>query len=229
MAYHVKTNGYAGLAKDGTSKYYVDVMVDTAADIPNPAEHPEWEIGSELVVLENGGSKYQLSNAREWVQVNFDEFAEGGDVSALQEQVEEAITQIAEVQEEINTLNDTIGSMSNGSDAYGMPTNDLASGVDLNNLCKTTESVTGSYRCKNASIAASLVNSPITDRPFRLDVIVLGKDKYRPDGMCDVLMQRIIAFEYGIGSVDVYCRIRTVDDLDNTVWGSWMKCSMTAV
>lgn len=78
MAYHVKTNGYAGLAKDGTSKYYVDVMVDTAADIPNPAEHPEWEIGSELVVLENGGSKYQLSNAREWVAVNFNSGGGGG-------------------------------------------------------------------------------------------------------------------------------------------------------
>ena len=86
MAYHVKTNGYAGLAKDGTSKYYVDVMVDTAADIPNPAEHPEWEVGSELMVLENGGSKYQLSNAREWVSVNFN--SGGGGDSKAQEMLD---------------------------------------------------------------------------------------------------------------------------------------------
>lgn len=52
-------------------KNYVMITSDTAADIPDPAEHPEWEVGSELVVLENGGSKYQLSNAREWVSVNF--------------------------------------------------------------------------------------------------------------------------------------------------------------
>ncbi len=51
--------------------YYAELTADTAADIPNPADHPEWEIGSELLVLENGGSRYRLSNARQWVKVNF--------------------------------------------------------------------------------------------------------------------------------------------------------------
>ena len=66
MAYHVKTNGYAGLAKDGTSKYYVDVMVDTAADIPDPAEHPEWEVESTCIIADTKEVKI-LNNQRKWV------------------------------------------------------------------------------------------------------------------------------------------------------------------
>lgn len=70
-------------------KNYVMITADTAADIPDPAEHPEWEVGSELVVLENGGSKYQLSNAREWVSVNFNSGG-GGDSAKLQEELDKA-------------------------------------------------------------------------------------------------------------------------------------------
>lgn len=83
MEYHEKILRNARYL-DGITTYYVDVVCDTAADIPNPADHPEWEVGSELIVLENGGSKYKLSNARVWVKVNFDDLAEGGDDSKAQ-------------------------------------------------------------------------------------------------------------------------------------------------
>lgn len=67
---------------DGTFTYYAEIICDTEADIPEPAEHPNWEVGSRLIVLENGGSQYRLSNAREWVQVNFNQSGEGGDSGA---------------------------------------------------------------------------------------------------------------------------------------------------
>lgn len=46
------------------------VTADTTADIPEPEEH--WAVGSTCEVLEDGGTKYRLSNAGEWVKVNFD-------------------------------------------------------------------------------------------------------------------------------------------------------------
>ncbi len=68
-----------GKYADGTFSYYAEIICDTAADIPDPAAHPNWEVGSKLLVLENGGSQYRLSNARNWVQVNFNTGGEGGD------------------------------------------------------------------------------------------------------------------------------------------------------
>ncbi len=76
--------------------YYAELTADTAADIPNPADHPEWEIGSELVVLENGGSKYRLSNSREWVKVNFNVGGGGGDVTQLTPEFAESVEWLEE-------------------------------------------------------------------------------------------------------------------------------------
>ncbi|MBE6851155.1 MAG: hypothetical protein E7504_05400, partial [Ruminococcus sp.] len=59
--------------------YYAELTADTAADMPDPADHPEWEVGSELLVLEDGGSRYRLSNSREWVKVNFNTGQGGGE------------------------------------------------------------------------------------------------------------------------------------------------------
>ncbi len=66
---------------EGKFSYYTEIICDTAEDIPDPVEHPSWEVGSKLFVLENGGSSYRLSNGRKWVKVNFDKFGEGGDGS----------------------------------------------------------------------------------------------------------------------------------------------------
>lgn len=83
--YHERIVSHAKY-QDGQTSYYVELMVDKAADIPDPAEHPEWETGSELLVLENGGTRYRLSNSGTWVQVNFKSSPEGGDaiVQAVQ-------------------------------------------------------------------------------------------------------------------------------------------------
>lgn len=62
-----------------TPVYLVKITADTAADIPQPRNC--WAAGSELEVLENGGSKYKLTNSREWVKVNFKTGAGGGDNS----------------------------------------------------------------------------------------------------------------------------------------------------
>ena len=85
--YHERIVSHARY-QEGQTSYYVELTADRAADIPDPAEHPEWEVGSELCILENGGSRYRLSNAREWVRVNFSGGGEGGDVSALQAQID---------------------------------------------------------------------------------------------------------------------------------------------
>ncbi|MBQ8012342.1 MAG: hypothetical protein IJ265_12375 [Oscillospiraceae bacterium] len=66
---------------EGKFSYYTEIICDTAEDIPDPVEHPSWEVGSKLFVLENGGSSYRLSNGRKWMKVNFDKFGEGGDGS----------------------------------------------------------------------------------------------------------------------------------------------------
>ncbi|MBE6848906.1 MAG: hypothetical protein E7502_03250 [Ruminococcus sp.] len=64
---------------DGVFTYYAEITCDTQEDIPSPAEHPNWEAGSKLYVLEGGGSCYRLSNSREWKPVNFDNIGEGGE------------------------------------------------------------------------------------------------------------------------------------------------------
>ncbi len=64
---------------NGVFTYYAEITCDTAADIPDPVEHPNWEAGSKLYVLESGGSCYRLSNSREWKPVNFDNIGEGGE------------------------------------------------------------------------------------------------------------------------------------------------------
>ncbi len=71
-----------GKYADGTFSYYAEIICDTVADIPDPAAHPNWEVGSKLLVLESGGTQYRLSNARKWVQVNFNTGGEGGDAGS---------------------------------------------------------------------------------------------------------------------------------------------------
>lgn len=66
MAYFVKYRDYSTI-RNGLSCHFVTVIADTAADIPEPQEN--WETGSELIVVENGGKKYILTNARTWVEV----------------------------------------------------------------------------------------------------------------------------------------------------------------
>ncbi len=66
MAYFVKYTGYSTI-RNGVSSHFVTIIADTAADIPEPQEN--WETGSELIVVENGGKKYILNNARTWVEV----------------------------------------------------------------------------------------------------------------------------------------------------------------
>ncbi len=78
--YHERIVSHARY-QEGQTSYYVELTVDSAADMPDPSQHPEWEIGSELYVLENGGARYRLSNSRTWVQVNFKMSEGGGDAS----------------------------------------------------------------------------------------------------------------------------------------------------
>lgn len=81
----------AGTIATEENRRYVTIYADTTADMPDPAEHPEWEVGSELIVMENGGQKYRLNNAGEWAESSFD--AGGGGVT------EEYVSQkIAEAQ-----------------------------------------------------------------------------------------------------------------------------------
>lgn len=61
-----------------TPVYLVEITVDTAADIPQPRDC--WAAGSKLEVLENGGSKYKLNHAREWVNSNFNKGGGGNSV-----------------------------------------------------------------------------------------------------------------------------------------------------
>lgn len=84
MAYtveHIKT--LAGLDK-------VLVTADTSEDIPTPAK--SWAVGSTCEVLEDGGSKYRLSNSGEWVEVDF----ETGGGGVTEEDLSESITEILE-------------------------------------------------------------------------------------------------------------------------------------
>lgn len=76
MAYSVKYTGESHQL-GGSAKHFVIVYADTAADMPEP--DPAWAAGSELIVMEDGGAKYRLNNAGEWVESSFD--AGGGGVT----------------------------------------------------------------------------------------------------------------------------------------------------
>lgn len=82
MAYtveHIKT--LAGLDK-------VLVTADTVNDMPVPEK--SWAAGSTCEVLENGGSKYRLSNAGEWVEVDFETGGGGVSEEYVQQKIAEA-------------------------------------------------------------------------------------------------------------------------------------------
>lgn len=58
--------------------YLVHLTVDAVADIPDVKEN--WLAGSRCDVLEDNGHVYELSNSREWVEVNFfNRVSESGD------------------------------------------------------------------------------------------------------------------------------------------------------
>lgn len=69
MAYSVKYTGESHQLGD-SAKHFVIIYADTAADMPEP--DPAWAAGSELIVMEDGGAKYRLNNAGEWVESSFD-------------------------------------------------------------------------------------------------------------------------------------------------------------
>lgn len=48
--------------RNGMEVYYVHITVDTVADVPNPADHPEWEVGSTLYITSTHEFKV-LNNA----------------------------------------------------------------------------------------------------------------------------------------------------------------------
>lgn len=60
-----------------TALVIAHIICDTASDIPEPL--PYWVAGSRCDVLENNGTVYLLSNARQWEQVNFYNQGEGGE------------------------------------------------------------------------------------------------------------------------------------------------------
>lgn len=68
MAQFVKYVGYSTI-RQGVSIHFVEITVDTAADIPEPQDN--WETGSWLHVLEGGGSLYTLGNDRAWHPQSF--------------------------------------------------------------------------------------------------------------------------------------------------------------
>lgn len=82
MAYtveHIKT--LAGLDK-------VLVTADTVEDMPTPEK--SWAAGSTCEVLEDGGSKYRLSNSGEWVEVDFETGGGGVTEEYVQQKIAEA-------------------------------------------------------------------------------------------------------------------------------------------
>lgn len=51
---------------DMLTRCCVDIIADTAADVPSPAEHPEWCVGSTCIIADTKEVKI-LNNQREWV------------------------------------------------------------------------------------------------------------------------------------------------------------------
>lgn len=71
MEYTTYDETIVGKTKDGRDVLRLTVQVNTAADIPDPADHPQWAAGSWLHVLEGGGSLYKLGTDRVWHPQSF--------------------------------------------------------------------------------------------------------------------------------------------------------------
>lgn len=69
-----KLVNYVTIEGGRTALVIAHIICDTASDIPEPLPH--WVAGSRCDVLENNGTVYLLSNARQWEQVNF--YSQGG-------------------------------------------------------------------------------------------------------------------------------------------------------
>ena len=67
--YTIVKNELRGTSTDVDS-CYVEIVCDTVSDLPAVDEN--WAVGSKCYILVGGGMTYMLSNAREWVSVNFD-------------------------------------------------------------------------------------------------------------------------------------------------------------
>lgn len=63
--YHEKIESHARY-QDGMTSYYVTIFADSADDIPDPDDHPEWEVGSTCIITNSREIKI-LNNLRKWV------------------------------------------------------------------------------------------------------------------------------------------------------------------
>lgn len=72
-----KLINYGTVNGERTAFVLAHIVCDTASDKPQPLPH--WVAGSRCDVLENNGTVYLLSNARQWEQVNFYNQGEGGE------------------------------------------------------------------------------------------------------------------------------------------------------
>ena len=73
-----KLINYGTVDGERTAFVLAHIVCDTASDKPQPLPH--WVAGSRCDVLENNGTVYLLSNARQWEQVNFyNQGGEGGE------------------------------------------------------------------------------------------------------------------------------------------------------
>lgn len=86
--YTMLDKDYAGQDESGKAMYRVTIQCDTAADMPEPGAH--WAAGSTCEVLEDGGSKYRLSNSGEWVEVDFETGGGGVTEEYVQQKIAEA-------------------------------------------------------------------------------------------------------------------------------------------
>ncbi len=210
--YHERIVSHARY-QEGQTSYYVELTVDKAADIPDPAEHPEWEVGSELIVLENSGSKYRLSNAREWVSVNFNDSQEGGDMSAyaLKSEVNtEAQNRIAAdtaLQESITALDAKIE----------QKFITLVSGDDLNTITAQNR-----YRSPSGTVTKAIANVPevVGNNGFSLEVYTTASYPF--------YVQEITWCGYSTFLVNKIVRCgRTVDGA--LQWGEWYQYGLAMV
>ena len=105
-----KLINYGTVDGERTAFVLAHIVCDTASDKPQPLPH--WVAGSRCDVLENNGTVYLLSNARQWEQVNFyNQGGEGGgfdpDAYYTKPQTDARITEkVAEIvaPEDFNTL-----------------------------------------------------------------------------------------------------------------------------